>query len=103
RGTTRRALAAAERVRDSSPDGVWLVALASLPADPSPDPTAMATATLAALGQREQPGQDPLDTLVAHLQAKRLPVLLGFSIIDRVGAAPSSRSAWGPWAWCCCC
>jgi hypothetical protein len=38
----------------------------------------VATATLAALGQREQPGQDPLDTLVAHLQAKRLPVLLGF-------------------------
>ncbi len=70
-GKTRLALTVAETVRDRYDDGVWLVELAPLPADPSPDPTAVAAAMLASLGLREQPGQEASDTLVAHLQARR--------------------------------
>src|SRR5262249_36575469 len=67
-GKTRLALAVAEAVRDAYADGVWLVELAPLPAGAAADPTAVAAAALAALGLPEQPGQDPLEALVAHLQ-----------------------------------
>ncbi len=75
-GKTRLALAVAEEVRTAYADGVWLVELAPLPASPSADPTAVAAATLSALGRHEQPGQALLDTLVASLQARHMLLVL---------------------------
>ena len=75
-GKTRLAMAAAGLVREGYEQGVWLVELASLPASPSGDPTPVAAATLSALDLSEQPGQDPLDTLVAHLRPGCLLLVL---------------------------
>jgi len=75
-GKTRLALAVADNVRDAYAEGVWLVELAPLPATASTDLTAVAAATLSALGLHEQPGQDLPDTLVAYLQARRLLLIL---------------------------
>jgi len=75
-GKTRLALAVAEAVLAAYAEGVWLVELAPLPASPAAEPTPVAVATLAALGVREQPGQEALDTLLAHLRAKRLLLIL---------------------------
>jgi WD40 repeat protein/predicted ATPase len=75
-GKTRLAVAVAEAVRDAYADGVWLVELAPISASNSPDPTAVVAATLSALGVRELPGQDLLETLVASLQARRLLLVL---------------------------
>jgi non-specific serine/threonine protein kinase len=74
-GKSRLAQAVAEAVLDAYRDGVWLVALAPLPASPGADPTSVAVAALTALGLHQQPGQDPLDTLVAHLRTRR-PLLV---------------------------
>jgi WD40 repeat protein/predicted ATPase len=74
-GKSRLALAVAEAVLDAYQDGVWLVALAPLPASPAADPMAVAVAALTALGLHQQQGQDPLDTLVAHLRTRR-PLLV---------------------------
>lgn len=90
-GKTRLALAVAAAVRDGYADGVWLVELAPLPASPSPDPTAMAAAVLTALGLQEQPGRDLLDTLVAHLQPRRL--LLVLDNCEHVVAASATLAA----------
>jgi len=75
-GKTRLALAVAEMVRGKYDDGAWLVELASLATDPSPDPTAVADAALTALGLREQPGQEAPDTLVERLRERRLLLVL---------------------------
>jgi non-specific serine/threonine protein kinase len=75
-GKTRLALAAAQDLRETYGDGVWLVPLARLPASPAADATAVAVATLTALGLRERPGQDLLETLVAHLQPRLLLLVL---------------------------
>ena len=75
-GKTRLALAVADMVRDAYGDGAWLVGLAALPASPGAEPTPVAAAALGALGLHEQPGQEPLDTLVAHLQPRHLLLVL---------------------------
>src|SRR5262249_42735294 len=75
-GKSRLALAVAEALRDAYSDGVWLVELAPLPASPSPDPTGVAAATLSAIGLHEQPGQNVIDSLVAHLRSRCLLLVL---------------------------
>jgi predicted ATPase/WD40 repeat protein/tetratricopeptide (TPR) repeat protein len=75
-GKTRLALAVADAMLDTYPDGTWLVELAPSPASPVADPALVAAATLTALGLREQPGQVPLDALVAHLRTRRLLLVL---------------------------
>jgi non-specific serine/threonine protein kinase len=70
-GKTRLALAVAERVLATYPDGVWLVELAPL-ADPALLPQAVATA----LGVREQPGEPLVATLTAYLAPRRSLLVL---------------------------
>ena len=57
-GKTRLALATATAVRDNYAHGVWLVELAAVT-----DPTQVAAKVAAALGVRERPGSNPLETL----------------------------------------
>jgi predicted ATPase len=90
-GKTRLALAVAEAVRDANGDGVWLVELAPLPAGAAADPTPVAAALLTALGLREQPGQDLLDTLVGDLRPRRL--LLVLDNCEHVAAAAAALAA----------
>ena len=90
-GKTRQALAVADAVRDAYRDGVWLVALSPLAARPGADPTSVVAATLAAVGLQGQSGQEPLDTLVAHLQPRRL--LLVLDNCEHVVAACAALSA----------
>src|SRR5260370_585582 len=75
-GKTRLALAVRAAVLGGYRDGAWLVELAPLPASPAADPTPVAAAALTALGLHEQPGQALQDTLAAHLQSKRLLLVL---------------------------
>ncbi|MFI7340118.1 ATP-binding protein [Streptomyces sp. NPDC050085] len=70
-GKSRTALRAAAGLDGHFPDGVWLVELSAL-RDPELIP-----ATLAAVLQLpEQAGMEPLDAVVAHLQGRRLLVVL---------------------------
>jgi len=92
-GKTRLALAVATLVRDGYGDGVWLVELAPLPAAATADPTAMAAATLGALGLREQPGQAPPDTLVARLQTRTGRLLLVLDNCEHVAPACAALAA----------
>jgi non-specific serine/threonine protein kinase len=62
-----------------------------VPASPGKDATAIAAATLAALGLHEQPGQALLDTLVSHLQPWR--VLLVLDNCEHVVAACAALTA----------
>jgi WD40 repeat protein/predicted ATPase/transcriptional regulator with XRE-family HTH domain len=75
-GKTRLALAVAEALCGSYEEGVWLVELAPVPAGPSSDPTAVGGAILSALGLQEQPGRAPLETLIDHLQPRRVLLVL---------------------------
>jgi class 3 adenylate cyclase len=70
-GKTRLVLAVAAELVDRYADGVWLVELASL-ADPALVPQTCAQV----LGIREQPGQSILDTLLDHLRARSLLLVL---------------------------
>lgn len=69
-GKTRLALAVAERLVESFPDGVWVVDLAPL-TDPDHVPIALASA----LGVREMPGQALNDKLADYLQGRKLMIL----------------------------
>jgi non-specific serine/threonine protein kinase len=70
-GKTRLALQVAADLMDAHADGVWLVELAAV-ADP-----ALAARTIAvALGLREAPGRDALDSLVEHVRARSLLLVL---------------------------
>ena len=69
-GKTRLALAAAGRVLDRHPDGVFLVELA-----PLSDPGLVGPQTMTALGLTEE-SRPPLETLVDHLRARRLLLVL---------------------------
>ncbi|HWE62212.1 MAG TPA: tetratricopeptide repeat protein, partial [Chloroflexota bacterium] len=90
-GKTRLALTVADALRDAYPDGVWLVELAPRPASSTADPTPVAEAIVSALGLHEQPGQDLVDTLVAHLQARCL--LLVMDNCEHVVSACTALSA----------
>lgn len=70
-GKTRLALAVAERVATTFPDGVTFVSLAPL-VDPNLVPSAIADR----LGVREAAGQPLKDALAAHLRDKRLLLVL---------------------------
>lgn len=70
-GKSRTALRAAAALGERFPDGVWLVELSAL-RDPELIP-----ATLAAVLQLpDQAGMEPLDAVVAHLQGRRLLIVL---------------------------
>src|SRR5262245_50360237 len=58
-GKTRVAIAAAERVADRFPGGVWFVDLA-----PLADPTLFAATVARVVGVHEFPDQDPAETLL---------------------------------------
>lgn len=70
-GKTRLSLQVGAAVLDRFIDGVWLVELASL-SDPALVPQAVATT----LSVREEPGRPLITTLVEHLRAKCLLLLL---------------------------
>ena len=70
-GKTRLALATATAVSDNYAHGAWLVELASVT-----DPTQVAAKVAAALGVRERPGSNPLETLTLVLRHRQLLLLL---------------------------
>ena len=91
-GKTRMALAVADALRDAYGEGAWLVELAPLPSSPSSDPSAVVAATLTALGLHEQAGQDLLETLAAHLQRRRMLLVLdNCEHVSRACAALAER------------
>src|SRR5215210_255177 len=61
-GKTRLAIAAAERVRERFPSGVWFVDLTSLA-----DPTLVVPTIARVMGVRERPGQDQAEALAEFL------------------------------------
>ena len=75
-GKTRLALMVAAAASAAYADGTWLVELAPLPASTDADPGSVAAAMLSSLDLPEQPGQDSLQTLIAHLQSRRLFLVL---------------------------
>jgi predicted ATPase len=70
-GKTRLALKLAERVIRGYSDGVWLVELA-----PLSDPAQVPSAVLSALSLRELTDKSPTASLIAHLQDKRMLLIL---------------------------
>ncbi|MGP3772501.1 ATP-binding protein [Streptomyces sp. SDT5-1] len=70
-GKSRTALRAAAAMSGRFPDGVWLVELSAL-RDPELIPVTLA----AVLELPEQAGMEPLDAVVAHLQGRRLLIVL---------------------------
>jgi non-specific serine/threonine protein kinase len=70
-GKTRLALAVAGELVREYVDGVWLVDLAALA-----DPPLVASAVAAVLGLREEPRRAHLDTLIDHLKARDLLLVL---------------------------
>jgi non-specific serine/threonine protein kinase len=75
-GKTRLALEVADTVLDAYDDGAWVVELASLPASALADVRTVVAATLVALDLQEQPGREPVDTLVEHLRSRHLLLVL---------------------------
>ena len=81
-GKTRLAMRVAAEALESFPDGAFLIDLARLT-----DPELVASATAAALGLREQPGQSLSQTLAEYL--RELRILLLFDNFEHVlPAAP---------------
>ncbi len=70
-GKTRCAIQTGAELLDRFPDGVWLVELASIS-----DPALVVVAIAQTLGVRETPGRSLLDTLTAHVGARRLLLVL---------------------------
>jgi predicted ATPase/class 3 adenylate cyclase len=70
-GKTRLALEVAGQLRDTYPDGVWLVELAGLT-----DPGLVAQAITSALGFVAQPGLPPMESLISVLGARDLLCVL---------------------------
>ncbi|MFI7006710.1 ATP-binding protein [Streptomyces sp. NPDC050145] len=70
-GKSRTALRAAAGLAKRFPDGVWLVELSAL-RDPELIPATLA----AVLELPDQAGMEPLDAVVAHLQGRRLLIVL---------------------------
>jgi predicted ATPase/class 3 adenylate cyclase/DNA-binding CsgD family transcriptional regulator len=70
-GKTRLALQAAADAIDRHPDGMWWVELSRLD-----DSTLLPAAVISAIGLRQVPGWALLDTLVEHLRARRVVVVL---------------------------
>ena len=70
-GKTRLALQVAADLVDHFADGVWLVEFG-----PVADPSMVALTTAAVLSLREEPGREPLTTLVDYLRARDLLLLM---------------------------
>jgi predicted ATPase/class 3 adenylate cyclase len=70
-GKTRLALQVAAELLDRYPDGVWLAEMA-----PLSDPALVQQAVAAVLNVREEPGRNLTQTLIDHLQSRRLLLLL---------------------------
>jgi len=70
-GKTRLALEVAAGVLDDYRDGVWFVEFA-----PVTDPNLVPSVVASALGVREQPGQDLIETLITRLQRQRVLIIL---------------------------
>ncbi len=70
-GKTRLALKLAEDVLPEFPDGVWFVDLA-----PVTDASRVELATAVALGLREEPGRPLTQTLIEHLERRRVLLVL---------------------------
>ncbi|MFE6664831.1 LuxR C-terminal-related transcriptional regulator [Streptomyces sp. NPDC057697] len=70
-GKSRTALRATEGLRERFPDGVWLAELSAL-SDPELVPATLATV----LGVPEHAGMEHLDAVVAHVQERRLLIVL---------------------------
>jgi predicted ATPase/class 3 adenylate cyclase len=70
-GKTRLGLQAAADLVEDYPDGVYFISLA-----PVSDPELFLPTVAQTLGLREQPGQQPLETLIDYLREKRLLLLL---------------------------
>lgn len=70
-GKTRMAVAAAAVLREDYPDGVWMVEFAAVT-----DPGLTRQTVAEALGLREQPGRELLETMTEWLRPKRLLLLL---------------------------
>ncbi|MEU6661079.1 LuxR C-terminal-related transcriptional regulator [Streptomyces sp. NPDC046821] len=70
-GKSRTALRAAAGLGERFPDGIWLVELSAL-RDPELIPATLA----AVLELPDQAGMEPLDAIVAHLQGRRLLIVL---------------------------
>src|SRR3989442_15853517 len=70
-GKTRLALQAAVDLVEEFEDGVWLVELAALS-----DPALVSQNVASALGVREEPGRSLTETLLDHLGAKSLLLVL---------------------------
>jgi non-specific serine/threonine protein kinase len=90
-GKTRLAMALADSLLATFKDGVWVVELGPLPPNPDSDPSAVTSAVLTALGLQEQSGHTLLDTLLAHLQTRRL--LLVLDNCEQVVAACATLAA----------
>lgn len=70
-GKTSLALQAAAECLDDYPDGLWFVDLA-----PLTEAALVASTTAAALGLREEPGRDLVDTLMEYLRDRGLLLIL---------------------------
>ena len=70
-GKTRLAIAVAEQMAETYPDGVFFVDLA-----PLSNPALIAQTIAAVLQAREEPGRSPLSTLQQYLHSKTLLLLL---------------------------
>lgn len=70
-GKTRLALQASNDAMDDYPDGVWWVELAQLQ-----DATLVPAAVIDAIGVRDRPGWEPLQTLLACLTSRRSLLVL---------------------------
>jgi predicted ATPase/tRNA A-37 threonylcarbamoyl transferase component Bud32 len=70
-GKTRLALEVAEQVMEDYPDGVWLVALASLA-----DPALVTGAVASTLGVRQEKARSEIEALEAWLRERRLLLVL---------------------------
>ena len=70
-GKTRLGLQVAAGLLQDFPDGVWLVELAGLP-----DPALLPQAIASALGLRDPPDRPLLESLQAHLELRRLLLVL---------------------------
>ena len=70
-GKTRLALQVAADLVDHFSDGVWLVEYG-----PVADPSVVAQTSAAVLSVREEPGREPLATLVEHVRARDLLLLM---------------------------
>jgi predicted ATPase/DNA-binding CsgD family transcriptional regulator len=70
-GKTRLALQVAAGALDGHPDGVWWVEVARLE-----DAALLPAAVIGAIGLREMPGSEPLETLVGYLYTRRTLLIL---------------------------